>query len=72
MGQMLISCGEKMEGIEVVAEVDQGDDLGAIIGDCDVVIDFSLHGATGSCAAICATEELTENISKNITKSTSC
>lgn len=54
MGQMLISCGEKMEGIEVVAEVDQGDDLGAIIGDCDVVIDFSLHGATSSCAAICA------------------
>ena len=54
MGQMLISCGEKMHGIEVVAGVDEGDDLGAIIDDCDVVIDFSLHGATGSCAAICA------------------
>ena len=54
MGQMLISCGEKMEGIEVIAEVDQGDDLGAIIDGCDVVIDFSLHGATDSCAAICA------------------
>ena len=54
MGQMLIACGEKMDGIEIVAGVDEGDDLGAIVDGCDVVIDFSLHSATSSCADLCA------------------
>ena len=54
MGQMLIACGEKMDGIKVVAGVDEGDDLGAIIDGCDAVIDFSLHSATSSCATLCA------------------
>lgn len=54
MGQILIACGETMDGIEVVAGVDEGDDLGAVISSCDVVIDFSLHSATHICAALCA------------------
>ena len=54
MGQMLIACGEAMDGIEIVAGVDEGDDLSAAIADCDAVIDFSLHSATAGCAALCA------------------
>ena len=54
MGQMLIACGEAMDGIEIVAGVDEGDDLSALIADCDVVIDFSLHSATAAAAALCA------------------
>jgi 4-hydroxy-tetrahydrodipicolinate reductase len=53
MGQMLIACGEAMDGIEIFAGVDEGDDLSALIADCDVVIDFSLHSATAGCAALC-------------------
>ena len=54
MGQMLIACGEAMDGIKIVAGVDEGDDLSAHIADCDAVIDFSLHNATAGCAALCA------------------
>ena len=53
MGQMLLVCGEAMDGIEIVAGVDEGDDLSAFITDCDAVIDFSLHSATADCAALC-------------------
>ncbi|MBC8324273.1 MAG: 4-hydroxy-tetrahydrodipicolinate reductase [Verrucomicrobia subdivision 3 bacterium] len=54
MGQMLIACGESMDGIEIVAGVDEGDDLSALIADCDAVIDFSLHSASAGCAMLCA------------------
>ena len=54
MGQMLASCGELMDGIDIIAGVDEGDNLSALIGECDVVIDFSLHSATAPCAALCA------------------
>jgi 4-hydroxy-tetrahydrodipicolinate reductase len=53
MGQMLLVCGEAMDGIEIVAGVDEGDDLSTFITDCDAVIDFSLHSATAACAALC-------------------
>ena len=53
MGQMLIACGEAIDGIEIIAGVDEGDDLSALIADCDVVIEFSLHSATAACAALC-------------------
>ena len=48
MGQMLIACAEKMEGLEVVAGVDEGDALADYIPDCDAVIDFSVHHSTAS------------------------
>jgi len=54
MGQMLIACGEKMDGLEVVAGVDEGDALADHIAECDTVIDFSLHHATAACAVLCA------------------
>ena len=51
MGQMLTACGEKMDGLEIVAGVDEGDSLAHHLADCDAVIDFSLHNATAACAA---------------------
>ncbi len=54
MGQMLIACAEKISDLEVVGQIDAGDDLGACIDKADVVIDFSLHHATLPIARLCA------------------
>ena len=54
MGQALLSCAAHMPGIEVVGAIDQGDDLAAIIGKCDTVIEFSFHSATLGVAKLCA------------------
>ena len=54
MGQMLIAYGGKIDGLEIVAGVDEGDQLADHIADCDAVIDFSLHNATAACASLCA------------------
>ena len=54
MGQALLNCAARIPELEVVGTVDQGDDLGAIIGKCDAVIDFSFHSATLGVAEICA------------------
>ncbi|HEY2329242.1 MAG TPA: 4-hydroxy-tetrahydrodipicolinate reductase [Verrucomicrobiae bacterium] len=54
MGQALIACAARIPEITVVGTIDQGDDLAAIIGKCDVVIDFSFHNATLGVAELCA------------------
>jgi 4-hydroxy-tetrahydrodipicolinate reductase len=54
MGQMLIACAQKMPGLQVVAQIDKGDDLAAVIDQCDVVIDFSAHAVTAEVARLCA------------------
>jgi len=54
MGQMLIECAGRMEDIEVVAEVDMGDDLKDVISKCDAVIDFSVHSQTYNTAKVSA------------------
>jgi 4-hydroxy-tetrahydrodipicolinate reductase len=54
MGQTLVACAKKIHGLEVVAQVDQGDDLATLIGKGDVVIDFSAHSATVAVAKLCA------------------
>lgn len=46
MGQTLIACAARLDSIDVVGAVDQGDDLAATMDGCDVVIDFSLHHAS--------------------------
>ena len=53
MGKALVACAPQHHEIEVVGQVDQGDDLLAIIAKCDVVIDFSSHTATASIAELC-------------------
>ena len=54
MGQALVSCAKRIPGLEVVAEIDKGDSLAAVIGKCDVVIDFSAREATVEVARLCA------------------
>jgi 4-hydroxy-tetrahydrodipicolinate reductase len=54
MGQALISCAKPISELEVVGQIDQGDDLAADIDKCDVVVDFSTHSVTPSVAALCA------------------
>ena len=54
MGQALAACAERIPDIQIVGQVDQGDDLGAIVAKCDVLIEFSFHDATPAVAALCA------------------
>jgi 4-hydroxy-tetrahydrodipicolinate reductase len=54
MGQALIGCAAKFPDLQLAGKVDQGDDLGALIDTCDVVIDFSFHSSTPEFAELCA------------------
>ncbi len=54
MGRALAACAPQHADIAIAAQVDQGDDLGAVIGCGDVVVDFSAHTATAGLAALCA------------------
>jgi len=56
MGKVLVACAPNHAGLEVVGQIDQGDDLAAVIGKGDVVIDFSLHSATPGIADLCAAQ----------------
>jgi 4-hydroxy-tetrahydrodipicolinate reductase len=57
MGQALVSCAKEIDGLQVVAQIDRGDDLAAVILDGDVVVDFSERSATVDVAALCATHK---------------
>ena len=54
MGQALASCAAHLPDLQIAGRVDQGDDLGAVIANCDVVIEFSFHHVTPAVAALCA------------------
>jgi 4-hydroxy-tetrahydrodipicolinate reductase len=54
MGQALISGAARLPELEVVGQIDAGDDLGAVITKGDAVIDFSFHTATLGVARLCA------------------
>lgn len=54
MGQALVSCAKNFREIEIVGQVDKGDDLPMKISDADVIIDFSDHEATAGIAGLCA------------------
>jgi 4-hydroxy-tetrahydrodipicolinate reductase len=54
MGRALISCAAHHPELRVVAQIDQGDDLRSVIGQGEVVVDFSSHTATPGIAAVCA------------------
>ena len=54
MGQTLLACAAGMPAVQIVGQVDQGDDLGAIIGQCDAVIEFSFHNVTTGVVELCA------------------
>ncbi len=54
MGKALIACAPNFRELEIVGQIDVGDDLGAVIGHGDVVVDFSSQTATVSVADLCA------------------
>ncbi|MEO5803690.1 MAG: 4-hydroxy-tetrahydrodipicolinate reductase [Verrucomicrobiota bacterium] len=54
MGLMLLRCAECIPDIDVVSQIDAGDDLHKTIESADVVIDFSCHDATPGFAEECA------------------
>ena len=54
MGQALLSCAKQMPELTVVAQTDQGDSLDAVVGQADVVIDFSFHSVTAEAVRVCA------------------
>ena len=53
MGRALLACVPHHPELQVVGQIDQGDDLGAIIERSDVVVDFSSHQVTPGIAAVC-------------------
>jgi 4-hydroxy-tetrahydrodipicolinate reductase len=53
MGQALLASAPQHRDLEVVGQIDLGDDLASVIGNSDVVIDFSLHNATQRIAELC-------------------
>ncbi|MSU59177.1 MAG: 4-hydroxy-tetrahydrodipicolinate reductase [Pedosphaera sp.] len=54
MGQALVACAAQHQYLQVVGQIDKGDDLRAVIGQGDVVMDFSSHTHTSEVAALCA------------------
>ena len=54
MGQALVACAKKIQGLEVVGETGRNDNLASVIGKADVVIDFSVHSTTIAVAQLCA------------------
>jgi 4-hydroxy-tetrahydrodipicolinate reductase len=54
MGQTLLACAAQNPELQVVGQIDQGDDLKSVIDSADVVIDFSFHNATAGIAELCA------------------
>jgi len=43
MGRALIACAPNFRELEIVGQIDVGDDLGAVIAHGDVVVDFSTY-----------------------------
>jgi 4-hydroxy-tetrahydrodipicolinate reductase len=54
MGQALVSCAKSFRELEIAAQIDKDDDLAGVIGNGDVVVDFSAHSVTPEVAALCA------------------
>jgi 4-hydroxy-tetrahydrodipicolinate reductase len=54
MGQALVACAAGLPELQVIGQIDQGDDLKSVIDAGDVVIDFSFHNATAPIAELCA------------------
>jgi 4-hydroxy-tetrahydrodipicolinate reductase len=54
MGCALVACLPQHPALQLVGQIDQGDDLSAVIDRAEVVVDFSSHTATAPLAALCA------------------
>src|SRR5436190_7979565 len=54
MGSALLAGAAHNPELQIIGQIDQGDDLKLVIDGGDVVIDFSSHAATPGIAALCA------------------
>jgi 4-hydroxy-tetrahydrodipicolinate reductase len=54
MGRSLIACAQGDPELQIVAEIDQGDDLAKVISRADVLVDFSVREATAAVAKLAA------------------
>lgn len=54
MGRALAACAAHQRELQITGQIDQGDDLTAVIAQGEVVIDFSSHSATAGIASLCA------------------
>ena len=54
MGQALITSVKANPELQLVGEIDAGDDLSQVIDRCDVIVDFSFREATGKIAKLAA------------------
>jgi 4-hydroxy-tetrahydrodipicolinate reductase len=54
MGRALLVCAPTHPELQIVGQIDQGDNLAKVIDRGDVVVDFSSHSATAELAALCA------------------
>jgi 4-hydroxy-tetrahydrodipicolinate reductase len=59
MGQMLIACAKEDANLQVVAEIDQGDDFAGAVLASDAVIDFSHHNTIELVLARCVEHKKT-------------
>jgi len=56
MGCALLACAAGRPDLQVVGQVDLGDNLAPLLPQCDVVVDFSFHNATLEVARLCAAQ----------------
>lgn len=54
MGQAIQNCAARQQDFQIIAAIDLGDDLAAVVEQGDVVIEFSVHEVTPAVAALCA------------------
>jgi len=54
MGQALVASAKANPELQLVGEIDAGDDLSQVIDRCDAIVDFSFREATGKIAKLAA------------------
>jgi 4-hydroxy-tetrahydrodipicolinate reductase len=57
MGQALVACAPKLQNIQIIGQINRGDNLATIIDGSDVVIDFSSRDATLGFVELCASHK---------------
>jgi 4-hydroxy-tetrahydrodipicolinate reductase len=57
MGQALVACAPQVQNIQIIGQVNRGDNLATIIDGSDVVIDFSSRDATLEFVELCASHK---------------
>ena len=54
VGQMVVACTKADSELQLVGEIDQGDDLSKVVAGCDALVDFSVRETTAAIARLAA------------------